>query len=79
MRLVTKQIICEGKCNPDLVDYDAACHRQSQFGDIADYLKLRARSLVHTDHVMVNDMEWSSKLGMVARYKCAVCGHSRLF
>lgn len=79
MPVETRRIVCEGKCNPDLADFDAMCHRQSQFGDLLPYVKERARALAHTDHRLTQANHFDVRIGWCCLYKCAVCGHTRKY
>lgn len=73
------RLVCEGKCNPYLADYDATCERQSQFGDVKQFQQEQSRELVHTEHEMVKDEYYDTHMGWIKKYRCVVCGHTRRF
>ncbi len=79
MEKQTRSLICEGRCNPYLADFDSVAHRQSQFGDVRDYMKVAARVLIHTEHIMTQDNHYDTRIGWCRKYTCVVCGHTRKF
>lgn len=81
MQQEIRRIVCEGKCNPDLADFDALCHRFAQFGDrgVGKYVVERSRELIHTDHVITQFQHYDVKIGWCVRAKCTVCGHTRKY
>lgn len=75
----TRLIVCEGKCNPDIYDFDSLAHRQVQFGDIRPYLRERVEKLVHTTHELTRNTYYDVRMGWTRSWRCQVCGHSRKF
>lgn len=67
-------LICEGKCNPDLAEYDQLCDRFAIYGDNLDYLRERRKELRHTLHYAEGYSHFDIHMGWVERYTCLECG-----
>jgi hypothetical protein len=90
--LETRLLVCEGKCNPDLKDYDMASSRTARAcaEDLEDGPKYQpttsdarffggwARKLKHTTHTCISSINYHNN-GWKRKYQCNVCGRSRWF
>lgn len=84
--LPDRLLVCEGPCNPDLEEYDAA---QSRAAGVMTSLDIRGRrsmrvgmkdwgrQLKHTAHIPAGPMVYRTGPGWVRPWVCSVCGHRR--
>ncbi len=71
-------MVCEGKCNPDLVEFEQLCERWMMFGDNREYLVERRKALRHTVHVSNRPECFDTKMGGWTRvWRCTECGAVR--
>lgn len=75
---ITKILVCEGKCNPELREYDQMRERQEQFGDLRVFLAEQARQLVHTEHEMIIRGVWHDGVWKDV-WRCVVCRATKRF
>ena len=79
----SRELICEGRCNPHLRDYDIVADRAGKTDMrgpkwVSPILTDMVRTLVHTPHnTLDNNLRFSSDFGWGRLWKCAVCGHTR--
>lgn len=79
-------LVCEGKCNPDIKDYDATVGRIMQAWEGKTPFRSEerltiyewGRKLVHTAHIAVSNVRWAGR-GWTRTWKCAECGQNREF
>lgn len=78
----TRVLVCEGVCNPTLLEYDQAAARAmtSTARDVRKVVGGWSRDLVHTEHVSSGPSVFSIRLGAFGPvWACSVCGHKREF
>ena len=80
-------IVCEGECNPELVDRDIAVERYRKMttalGPDAqiqlrkyDVLSTMSSRLKHTPHIAITNEHYRDG-NFCQTYQCSVCGHKR--
>lgn len=72
-------IVCEGKCNPDIREYDDQVVEFGAARSNREFLMEWARRLVHTKHTRVSGDHWGIGQGWIRKFQCGVCGHVRHF
>ena len=79
-------VICEGKCNPNLRDYDTMMRRSKEENDPRLMLFALGIKPVHTPHhqeyspVTHRPKEvWVAGTGFFFLYRCDICNHPRKF
>lgn len=74
-------IVCEGRCNPGINDYDQAASRRPP-GPIhgQSVVAIWGRSLRHTTHIAKTNEKFNDDNGCWDKvWVCAVCGHHRRY
>lgn len=77
----SRVLICEGRCNPLLREYDGLVERYGAEPVIATlkYIMLRVRQLVYTRHERCRGEHWDPKHGWIRSFRCQVCGAVKKF
>lgn len=81
MGVDSRVLICEGRCNPLLREYDGLVERYGAEPVIATlkYIMLRVRQLVYTRHERCRGEHWDPKHGWIRSFRCQVCGAVKKF
>lgn len=82
-----RQLVCEGLCNPDVRDFDAAHARVSEDVYIGrerriadDTMKEWTKRLRHTPHIPETSTSiYRQDIGWCRAWRCVECGHRRFY